>query len=57
MISVEDMKDCIQEWYAEVCTFEQLEKMHFEIKKEMENQFLYMAEVIAKEMCKDGADE
>lgn len=51
--SIEDMRKCIQEWYAEVCTLEQLAKMHFDIKEELENQFVYMTRVITKELNKD----
>lgn len=53
MISIEEMIGCIQEWYSQAYSFEMLEEIHFAVKKEAENQFLYMANVIAKEMNKE----
>lgn len=47
IVSIDDMKSCIQEWFAQAYTFEDLRDIHYAIKSEADAQFVYMAENIA----------
>ena len=47
IVSTEDMKSCIQEWFAQVYTFEDLAEVFYAVKSEADKQFVYMAENIA----------
>lgn len=46
-ISIEDMRGCIQEWFAQVYSFEDLRDIYYAVKSEADKQFVYMAENIA----------
>ncbi len=46
-ISTDDMKSCIQEWFAQVYSFEDLRDVYYAVKSEADKQFVYMAENIA----------
>lgn len=48
-ISLEDMKSCIQEWFAQAYSFEDLAEIFYAIKSETDKQFVYTAEQICKE--------
>ena len=48
-ISIEDMKSCIQEWFAQALGFEDLAEIFYAVKSETDKQFVYMAEQICKE--------
>jgi hypothetical protein len=47
IVSTEDMKSCIQEWFAQVYSFEDLAEVFYTVKSEADKQFVYMAENIA----------
>jgi hypothetical protein len=49
-ISTEDMRSCIQEWFAQAYTFEDLANIFYAVKSETDKQFVYMAEQIAKDI-------
>lgn len=49
-ISIEDMKSCIQEWFAETYCFEDLAEVYYAIRSEIDKQFVYMAERICKDI-------
>jgi hypothetical protein len=46
-ISIEDMKSCVQEWFAQAYSFEDLADIFYAIKSEADKQFVYMAEQIS----------
>ena len=46
-ISTEDMKGCIQEWFAQAYSFEDLADIFYAVKSETDKQFIYMAEQIS----------
>lgn len=48
-ISIEDIKGCIQEWFTEVHCFEDLAEVFYVARSEIDKQFVYTAEQIAKE--------
>lgn len=47
-ISIEDIKGCIQEWFAETYCLEDLAEVYYTARSEVDKQFVYMAEQIAK---------
>ena len=47
IVSTDDMKSCIQEWFAQVYSFEDLAEVFYAVKSETDKQFVYMAENIA----------
>lgn len=49
-ISTEDMKSCIQEWFVQAYSFEDLAEIFYAVKSETDKQFVYMAKQIAKEI-------
>lgn len=49
MVSTEDMKGCVQEWFAQVDSFEDLAEVFYAVKSETDKQFVYMAKQIAKD--------
>ena len=52
-ISTEDMKSCIQEWFEQAYTFEDLAEIFYAVKSETDKQFVHMAEQICKERNED----
>lgn len=48
-ISIEDIKGCIQEWFAETYCFEDLAEVFYTARSEIDKQFVYVAEKIVKE--------
>lgn len=53
-ISLEDMKSCIQEWFAQALSFEDLRDIYNAVRSEADKQFEYMADSIAKQRAEDG---
>ena len=49
-ISTEDMKSCIQEWFSQAYSFEDLAEIFYAIKSEADKQFVYMAKQISNEL-------
>ena len=49
IVSIEDMKSCIREWFAQAYSFEDLAEIYYAVKSETDKQFVYMAEQICKE--------
>ena len=53
-ISLEDMKSCIQEWFAQALGFEDLREIYNTVRSEADKQFEYIADSIAKQRAEDG---
>ena len=53
-ISLEDMKSCIQEWFAQALGFDDLREIYNAVRSEADKQFEYMADSIAKQRAEDG---
>lgn len=53
-ISLEDMKSCIQEWFAQALGFDDLREIYNTVRSEADKQFEYMADRIAKQRASDG---
>ena len=53
-ISTEDMKSCIQEWFAQAYSFEDLAEIFYAIKSETDKQFVYIADSIAEQRADSG---
>lgn len=53
-ISTDDMKSCIQEWFAQALGFEDLRDIYNAVRSEADKQFEYMANSIAKQRAEDG---
>ena len=49
-IPTEDMKSCIQEWFAQAYDYEDLAEIFYAVKSECDKQFVFMAEQIAENM-------
>ena len=47
-VSIEDMKSCIQEWFAQAYSFEDLAEIFYAVKSETDKQFVYIAENICE---------
>lgn len=48
-ISIEDMKSCIQEWFAQAMNYEQLFDIYYAVMSECNKQSVYMAQSLSKE--------
>lgn len=53
-VSLEDMKSCIQEWFAQALGFDDLREIYNTVRSESDKQFEYMADQIAKQRAEDG---
>ena len=53
-ISIEDMKSCIQEWFAQALGFDDLRDIYNAVRSEADKQFEYIADSIAKQRAEDG---
>lgn len=53
-ISIEDMRSCIQEWFAQAYSFEDLAEIFYAVKSETDKQFVYIADSIAEQRADDG---
>lgn len=49
MVSVEDMKGCIQEWFAEALSTEDLREVYYAVRAEADKQFDYMVIELTKQ--------
>lgn len=45
-ISIEDMKICIQEWFAQARSYEELFEIHYAVLSEANKQAAYMAHAL-----------
>ena len=54
MVPVEDMKSCIQEWFAQEYTLEGVGVLYFELRQEIEKQLHVMTHAIAQDMHDNG---
>lgn len=52
-ISIDDMKSCVQEWYSQATSYEELFEIDFAVKSEANKQAIFIAECIAKEVTSD----
>lgn len=57
IISIEDMKSCIQEWFAQALGFDDLREIYSAVRSEADKQFEYIANNIAKQQAEDGLYE
>jgi len=53
-VSIEDMKSCIQEWFAQEYNLVGLTNLYVEIRMEIDKQLVYMTNAIGKEMAENG---
>ena len=49
IVSTDDMKGCVQEWFAQADSFEDLAEIFYAVKSEVDKQFVYIAKEIAKD--------
>ena len=56
-ISTDDMKSCIQEWFAQALGFDDLREIYSAVRSEADKQFEYMADSIARQRAEDGLYE
>lgn len=54
MISTEDMKSCIPEWYAQALNYEDLFEIHYAVQSEANKQAVFVANEIAKRELTNG---
>lgn len=47
--TTDDMKSCIQEWFAQACSFEELREIFYVVRCEADKQFVYMSNELAKD--------
>lgn len=52
-ISIEDMKSCLEEWFGQAYSFEDLAEIYYAVRSETNKQFSEMAEQIYKERNND----
>ena len=53
-IPIEDMKACIDDWYAQARNYEELFEIHYAVMSECNKQAVYMARDISKEGVDNG---
>ena len=53
-IPIEDMKSCIQEWFAQEYNFIGLTNLYVELRMEIDSQLEFMSNSIGRDMVKDG---
>lgn len=53
-VSIEDMKSCIQEWFAQEYTLIGLTNLYVEVRMEIDKQLDYMTDSIGRDMMKNG---
>ena len=49
IITPDEMRDCLQEWYAQALTFEDLFEIHYAVRAEADKQAVFMSHELAKE--------
>lgn len=52
-ISIEDMKICIQEWFAQAISYEEIFEIHHVVLSEAIKQAIYMVHALADEKKDD----
>ena len=52
-ISIDDMKSCLQEWFGQAYSFEDLAEIYYAVRSETDKQFSEMAEQICLERNND----
>ena len=52
-VSLEDMKSCVQEWFAQALDYNDLREIYTTVRFEADKQFEYMADSIAEQRTKD----
>lgn len=52
--ALDEMKLCIQEWYAQASSYEELFEIHYAVLSEAKKQAVYMAQEIAKDGSRDA---
>ena len=50
MVSLDEMKSCIQEWFAQETTIYGVAKLYAELEKEIDDNLKSMTELIVAEM-------
>lgn len=53
-VSLEDMKLCIQEWFAQEYDLIGLTNLYVEVRMEIDKQLNYMTKSIGKHMAENG---
>lgn len=53
-ISIEDMKSCVQEWFAQAMNYEELFNIYYSVLSECQKQAVFMADAISKEGTDNG---
>lgn len=53
-VSIDDMKLCIQEWFAQEYDLVGLTSLYVEIRMEIDKQLQYMTNSIGKNMAENG---
>lgn len=53
-ITTDDMRLCIQEWFAQATNYEVLADIYYAVRSESDKQMVYMAQTIAKEVDSNG---
>lgn len=53
-VSIEDMKLCIQEWFAQESNLVGLTALYVEVRMEIDKQLQYMTSCIGKNMAENG---
>ena len=53
-VSIDDMKSCIQEWFAQEYNLVGLTNLYVEIRMEIDRQLQYMTNIIGKDMAENG---
>lgn len=53
-VSIEDMKSCIQEWFAQEYELVGLTNLYVEVRMEIDKQLLHMTNAIGKDMAENG---
>ena len=48
-VSIDEMKSCLQEWFAQAYSFEDLAEIYYAVRSETDKQFSEMAEQICLE--------
>lgn len=53
-VSIDDMKSCIQEWFAQEYNLVGLTNLYVEVRMEIDRQLQYMTNIIGKDMAENG---
>ena len=53
-VSIDDMKSCIQEWFAQEYNLVGLTNLYVEVRMEIDRQLQHMTNIIGKDMAENG---